>query len=42
MYTLISEFQEKILTFFTFFFDHSLTLLRISDMNLKKYCKTVV
>jgi hypothetical protein len=42
MYTLILDFQWKILSFFTFFFDHCLTLLRINYMRIKKYCITVV
>jgi hypothetical protein len=42
MYTLISDFQEKILSFFTFFFDHFLRGLRIKDLLLKKDCKTVI
>jgi hypothetical protein len=42
MYTLILDFQWKFLSFFTFFFDHCLTLLRINYMRIKKYCITVV
>lgn len=40
MYTPISDFQEKILSLFTFFFDHFQRMLRIKDMVYKKYCKT--